>query len=190
MTSPPIDTNPHWFLVRTEMRRENTANERLSSQGYQIYFPRISRRVRRQGKRIRQIFPLFPQYLFLQLLTGEQSIAPVRSTKGVLGIVKFGASYAIVPDRIVSLLQKKAHPETGLYHIEERRLWPNKPIRVNGGTFDGLEGIFLRDCGEDRVLILLSVLGQSTPVKIPETQVEPLAPAPRSREPVTRAAAA
>lgn len=170
------------------MRRENTANVRLSSQGYEIYFPRISRRVRRKGKRLRQIFPLFPQYLFLKLLTGSQSIAPVRSTKGVLGVVKFGAEYAVVPDGIVIALQKKAHPTTGLYHLEERRLWPNKPVRINGGVFENFEGIFLRECSEDRVLILLDIIGQSTPVKIPEALVEAIQPSGK-RESVTRAVA-
>lgn len=184
--SPTIDTLPHWFLVRTEMRRENTAMSRLLSQSYDIYFPRISRRVRRKGKRLRQIFPLFPQYLFLRLRTGEQSISPVRSTKGVLGVVKFGSEYAVVPDSIVESLRAKADIRTGLHHIEERRLWPNKPVRVNGGTFDGFEGIFLRECGEDRVLILLDIIGQSTPVKIPEALVEAIQPG--KRESVTRVA--
>jgi hypothetical protein len=37
---------------------------------------------------------------------------------------------------------------------------------------EGLEGIFVRSCGEDRVLILLTILGHERTVQLPEYSIE------------------
>lgn len=163
-----------WFLILTRAQRERETHARLLHEGYGSYFPRLVKRCRRRGKRMRLISPLFPRYLFLRLLVGAQDLHHVKLTRGVLGIVRFGEDYAIVPDGVVARIQARENPQTGLYHWEERRLRPHMGVRVTGGPFEGIEGVFLRDCGADRVLVLMSVMGVSTPVTVSEEWVEPL----------------
>ena len=162
-----------WYLLRTKSGDESTAQCHLERQGYRAYCPWLVRRRRLRGRRVRTVDPLFPQYLFVELVLGVQDLGPVHSTRGVLAIVRFGLEYAIVPAYVITQLHERADPRTGMHHLEERRLTPHSTVRITGGTFFGLEGVFLRDCGSDRVLVLLSVLGQATPVAIGEGLVEP-----------------
>lgn len=150
-----------WYLVRSKPNAEGTAHRNLVRQGYEAYLPRLSKSLPRRGQWRDRVVPLFPGYLFLGLDEGRQALAPVHSTLGVAGIVRFGANYAIVPDEIVGELRSLANPQTGLHRITlPARLAPGTQVRIFAGPFHGLEGVFQREAGEDRAIVLLSVLGQ------------------------------
>ncbi len=108
---------------------------------------------------------LFPRYLFVQLDTAWQSLSPIRSTVGVAGIVRFGREAAVVPDGIVDALVRKADPESGLHRMSERpTLSRGSRVTILSGTFEGVEGIFEREDGPGRAVILLDLLGRHTQV--------------------------
>jgi transcriptional antiterminator RfaH len=156
-----------WYLVRTKPNAEATALRNLERQGYEAYLPRLSQSLPWRGHWRERVVPLFPGYLFLRIDEGRQALAPVHSTLGVAGMVRFGANYAVVPDGIVRDLRSLADPETGLHRLAPpARLVPGTRVRIVAGPFDGLEGIFQRAAGEDRAIVLLSVLGQSASVGV------------------------
>jgi transcription antitermination factor NusG len=62
-----------------------------------------------------------------------------------------------------------------LHRLESRALRRGSPVSIVGGAFDGLEGIFEREEGEERSVILLSLLGRSTPVRLHPRFVVPAA---------------
>lgn len=173
----PLCTIQRWYLIRTKSGDEEVARTHLLEQGYGSYFPQVMRRRRVRGKRVRQIDPLFPRYVFLQLLIGQQDLTAVKSTRGVLNIVRFGDEYATVPDRVVEALRDRAHPTTGMHLVAAPLVANITPVRIIDfqSPFGGLEGLFVRECGEDRVLVLLNLIGQETRVEISEDLVEPLA---------------
>ena len=70
-------------------------------QGYEVNLPRLAQAVRRHGRWLEQVVAFFPRYLFLRLNEGSQALGPVRSTVGVASIVRFGSSYATVPDQLI-----------------------------------------------------------------------------------------
>jgi transcriptional antiterminator RfaH len=130
--------------------------------------------VRRHGHWHECVAPLFPRYLFLQLREGRQALSPVRSSIGVAGIVRFGASYAIVSDQIMSDLRLREDPETGLHRLAKRPcLARGSPVHIATGPFEGLDGVFEREAGSDRVVVLLNLLGQDAQVRIPADFVLP-----------------
>ena len=163
-----------WHVIRSKPRCESTAQTHLERQGFRTYFPRILQPTRVRGRWVDRIEPLFPRYLFLQLDIEKQSLAPVRSTVGVTDIVRFGAEYATVLDEVVQELMNRAEPETGLCRLRERLFERGANVRVSEGAFSGLEGVFECYEGEERVLILLEVLGPQTRVRIPIDQVVPV----------------
>jgi transcriptional antiterminator RfaH len=161
-----------WYVVHTKPLGEATARLNLERQGYDVYFPRLQQSSRRRS-RMRQIVPLFPRYLFLHFEEGQQSLAPVHSTLGVAAVVRFGVRYAIVPDEVITNLQLRADPVSGLHHSSESALAPYTPVTVTGGPFESLEGLFARSEGSDRVLILLKLLGHEARVQVPADMIEP-----------------
>jgi len=171
--SQGTSTRIRWYLVRTKARGETTALKHLERQGFCVYFPRILQPRRVRSRWVDSVQPLFPRYLFLQLDVVRQSFRPVRSTVGVTNIVRFGDEYAIVPDEVVQELMNNADPETGLYRLREPPFVHGEQVRISEGPFDGLQGVFERYDGEERVVILLEVMGRVTEVRMALEQVIP-----------------
>jgi transcriptional antiterminator RfaH len=163
-----------WYLIHTKPLSEAVAQTNLIRQGYEIYFPRLLRSVHRHGRFLDEIVALFPRYLFLRLSEGDQSLGPVRSSVGVSSVVRFGSSYAVIPDGLVWELKTRADPVSGLHRVVHRpSLASGTKVSITMGSFKGLDGIFERDAGADRVVVLLSVLGQDVPVLLPACVVLP-----------------
>ena len=162
-----------WYLILTKPSGEETARANLERQGYRTYFPRLRQRKLYRGRWVERISALFPRYLFLQLNTGQQSLGPVRSTLGVAAAVRFGSEYAIVPVTVVEGLMQRADPESGLHELKRPLFELGAAVRVMSGTFAGLEGIFEREIGEDRVVVLFKLLGRESPIRLPAGFVVP-----------------
>ena len=163
-----------WFLVFTKPSGEQTAKVNLERQGYCVYHPRLLRPSLHRGQWVDRIVSLFPRYLFIQLDVVRQSLAPVRSTLGVANIVRFGTQSTVVPDPVVAALIHRSDPASGLHHLNRAKPFETgSRVNVIAGTFEGLDGIFERDDGSERVVVLLKLLGQDTPVSVPSRHVVP-----------------
>lgn len=173
-SSPALRQFLHWFLVFTKPTGEGTAKLNLERQGYRVYHPRLVRTALYRGRWIERIVSLFPRYLFVQLDAEHQSLAPVRSTLGVVGVVRFGSDAAIVPDAVVAGLMHKADPESGLHRLAGGSPFePGGRVNIIRGPFEGLDGIFQREAGEERVIVLLTLLGRDTPVGVSSGHIVP-----------------
>jgi transcriptional antiterminator RfaH len=163
-----------WYLIHTKPLCEGLAQTNLERQAYQVYLPRATQAVRCNGHWQDRIVALFPRYLFLRLSEGRQSLGPVRFTTGVANVVRFGSKYTIVPDAVIRDLLARADAVTGLHRLgRASRLAPGTPVRIRRGPFDGLEGVFEREAGADRVVVLLNLLGQAVSAHVPGDSVRP-----------------
>jgi transcriptional antiterminator RfaH len=161
-----------WYLIHAKPAGEREAQRHLQRQGYQTYFPRLLQTIRRNGQPHAQISPLFPRYLFLHLDEGRQCLTPVRSTSGVANIVRFGMRFATVPDEIIRQLRAREDPESGLHSLRPPSAFgPGMPVRIAGGAFAGLEGVFERTEAVNRVVVLLKLLGEERQVRFPAEMV-------------------
>lgn len=163
-----------WYLILTKPSGEASAQVNLERQNYEVYFPRLLQTVRLAGRWRERIAALFPRYLFVQLEEGRQSLSPIRSTVGVVDVVRFGTRYAAVPDDVVRDLRERADPQSGLHQLGRRvPFLRGSPVRITAGPFDGLDGVFERQAGAERVVVLLKLLGQYASVRIPAGFVLP-----------------
>jgi transcriptional antiterminator RfaH len=163
-----------WYLVHTKPSREAIAQDNLERQGFEVYFPRLKHIVRWGRRTTERVSALFPRYLFLRLDEGRQSLRPVHSTLGVASVVRFGLQYTSVPEAVIAELQLRADPESGLHRLSNAAvLVHGTKVRISAGAFDGLEGVFQRPAGADRVVVLLNLLGQDTAVHVPALCVQP-----------------
>jgi transcriptional antiterminator RfaH len=174
LRSSGVATALSWFLILTKPAGEQVAQSNLERQGFRVYYPRLLRPSLRRGHWTDRIVSLFPRYLFVQLDAARQSLAPVRSTLGVSGIIRFGHEAAVVPDSIIDALQKRADPTSGLHRLaSDGPFKTGARVSVIAGAFQGLEGIFERETGEERAIVLLDLLGKATPVRVPLAYVAP-----------------
>lgn len=161
-----------WYLVYTKPRQERIARTNLERQGYEVYLPLTREQRRRQGKRAILITPLFPRYLFIHLDRQTDNWGPIRSTLGVVSLVKFTHTPAPVPEDLVLALHAREDAE-GLLPPAESRLRRGSRVRILDGSLAGYEGIFLASSGRDRVVILLDIMGKHARTVIDANAVEP-----------------
>lgn len=160
-----------WYLVYAKPRAERVAEENLARQGYTTYLPRMCVQRRRSGQLATFVQPLFPRYLFVQLNAVVDNLAPIRSTVGVSGLVRFGMDPARVPEYLVSMLQSQDDAD-GIHRVLSPEFHEGDTVRVAQGALEGCEGIFLARTNRERVWVLLKIAGRYTQVGLPPDHLE------------------
>jgi transcriptional antiterminator RfaH len=172
LKKPAGDTARSWYLVYCKPRQESVARENLARQGYETYLPFLREARRRQGKRVSVVAPMFPRYLFIHLSSETDNWAPIRSTLGVVSLVRFGRAAARVPDGLIGALRSREDAQ-GIQILPVEEYKPGSRVRITQGGFAGYEGIFQAASGRDRVTVLLNVLGRSARTTVDSASIEP-----------------
>jgi transcriptional antiterminator RfaH len=160
---------PHWYAVFTKPRSEAQATEQLQNQQYVGFFPKIRVLKRRAGQVKTLEEAMFPRYVFVRLTPGADNFAPIRSTRGVIDLVRFGGRPAYLPDDFIENLQRCC--TDGAIDFTDDGLSPGEQIEVAHGPFEGAIGSLAKIKAEDRVIVLLNVMGRQTQVDLPRDSV-------------------
>lgn len=161
-----------WYLVYCKPRQETVARENLARQGYETYLPFMRDARRRRGRRTTVIAPMFPRYLFIHLSSQTDNWGPIRSTLGVVSIVRFGREAARVPDGLMTALRSREDAQ-GVQILPVEEYKPGSRVRITQGSFAGYEGIFQAASGRDRVTVLLDILGRDARTTVDSASIEP-----------------
>lgn len=155
----------HWYLVQTRPHSERKAAEHLKRQGFATYLPCFLKR-RRHARRIETVTaPLFPRYLFVDVDRTTQRWLSIYSTIGVSTLVCNGNTPAEVPPAIIQSL--RAREVSGLVAVEQRaRFAPGAPVRIVDGAFADCLGLYDGMSDQERVTVLLELLGRKVRVVI------------------------
>lgn len=157
---------PFWFAVFSKPRREMEATEQLERQGFSTFLPRVRVRRRLRGQWRAVVEPMFPRYLFLQAIPGLDDLRPIRSTYGVVGLVRFGGEPHPVSEALIIELQRLCAVDDGALNLPEP-LAPGSRVRILEGPFAGYEAALLSRNGNNRARVLLQLLGQVHAVQVP-----------------------
>jgi transcriptional antiterminator RfaH len=162
-----------WYVVHAKTRQERLAAEHLTRQHYHVYLPLLRTPKRRRDHWRDVIEPLFPGYLFIRVDLHLQNTAPIRSTHGVLGLVRFGGEPKPVPiDLVEYLLAAETDPEGTIR--QEHLFQSGDRVEIASGPLAGLKGIFLAASGQERAHLLLDLLGRSNRVVVSQHQLLPV----------------
>lgn len=157
-----------WYLINSKPKQERRAEEHLKNQEINCVLPIIGVEKIIRGKRQKVIEALFPGYLFVELQTNGQDWAKIRSTRGVRDFVRFGGVPGRVPDSVLEHLQlldaTYAQPETNAPSTGDK-------VVITEGPFKDLEGIFKISNGEERSIVLLTILGKVTEMELENTKL-------------------
>ncbi|MEE4379904.1 MAG: transcription/translation regulatory transformer protein RfaH [Candidatus Competibacteraceae bacterium] len=164
-----------WYVAHTKPRQELRAKDHLERQGFKCFLPLIKQKRIRKSQRIERIEAFFPRYMFLHLDLARDGISPIRSTQGVIGLVRFGDRVADVPEPLIENLLAAIDAQSGLIGIPERTFKQGEAVVIETGSFAGLQGIFQAPRGEDRAAILLEILGSSREVVVARDALAPVA---------------
>ncbi len=152
----------NWYLIQTKPQQEQIASQNLSNQNYTIFYPKAIIK----GKTV----PLFPRYLFIELDDKSQNWTPIRSTKGVANFVRFGLTFAKVPNKIINMIriqqQQTIEKMINIYSHQKGDM-----VEIQTGAFKGQQAIFQNYNSNDRIAILLKIIGQHQEIVLNENEV-------------------
>ena len=161
-----------WHVIHTKVREEFRALENLQNQGYEVFLPTCQVQ-KKQHQAIRLVIePLFSRYLFIRLSDVTSNWFPIRSTRGVSELLRFGKSVdpVVIPDTIVDCLKERCSHEEPLHELFKQ----GELLQITQGPFKGLLGFFeklqtLPD-GLSRALLLVEILGsvQKLQIQLPQ----------------------
>ena len=155
------------------MRQEQNTDMAFTVRGYKTYLP-LTLKDKRKGAQPKNIVePLFPRYLFVELIEGHDEFHPVTKIPGVVSIVKFGGQPAPVPASVIRELQAR-EDEQGI-HETQNDYQEGDAVRIKSGLFAGIEGIVKARNGEGRVLALMEIMGEQQ-VSLNRRDIEPITP--------------
>ncbi len=156
-----------WYVVHTPAQAEETARAHLARQGFTAFLPQYLRR-RRHARRIDWVrAPLFPRYLFVAMDIARMRWRAVSSTIGVSRLVCHGDRPASVPAGVVEEIMAQ-RDEAGLVRLAARIPFEKgELIQVVSGALTDAIGLFECMTDEERVIMLLDLLGRQVRVKLP-----------------------
>lgn len=151
----------HWYAVQCKGGESFRAEEHLKAQGFEVFHPTWTVEKHYRGQLREAIEPIFPFYLFIKLDEHIDNWGPIRSTRGVLKLVRFGTYPLKVDPHLIEALKQRT-PEA-----QDQKLKAGDKVYITRGPFKDLEAVFNARKGEDRVIILLNLLQKQQRLSIP-----------------------
>ena|SRR5690554_983146 len=162
-----------WFVVNTKPRQEQVALDNLQRQGYHAYLPRIVMQKRRRDQWHSVSEPLFPGYVFVQLTLGQDNTAPIRSTLGARGLVRFGAHTPSLDNSLIDWFKQQEQQQYEQPKTASDLFKPGAPVTILNGPFAGLQAVYEMPKSTDRALLLISILGRQTQIQCELNNIVP-----------------
>jgi len=154
-----------WYLIKTKPRQEKIAKQNLENQDYRTFCP--------MAKINNRLVVLFPSYLFIQLNEKTQNWSPINSTKGVSYFVKFGLNFAKVPTSVIEFIKANQHITTDKIK-NLNKFKPGDKVQISDGAFKNWMAIFKCYKSDERVILLMNLLGREQSLNIKEESVTAL----------------
>lgn len=163
--SPATREMQPWYIVQLKPNAEAVAARNLQRQGVQVFAPFEEIASRKGTEMVQARKSLFPGYLFVSFDPETVGWRTVNSTMGVSRLVRFAEDRpAQVPPGLISSLMGRCNPSGKL--LPPCFLHEGDAVHVTGGPLAGLIGTVEQLAPNQRIRILLDILGKSTRVAI------------------------
>ena len=147
----------NWYLIKTKPRQEKTAILNLENQKYTTYCPIVII----NNKQV----VLFPGYIFIHLDKSKEDWSPIRSTKGIVNFVRFGLNFAQIPDNVIEFIKaNQLSNKEKLINLNKFK--PGDKVQISDGVFKNCIAIFESFKSDERVILLMNILGQQQAINI------------------------
>ncbi len=165
-TPPNSSVEPlrEWAVVNTQPHREAMAFAHLTRQGFEVYYPKMIKKVRSGRVTIDAPRPMFPGYAFVRWDDSVHRWRAILSTRGVKTLVCCGDQPSFIAnDFIDGLMEREIE---GVIQRPSGKFQIGQSVRMSGGPFDGLVSKVIGLEEHDRVIVLMQMLQRQVRVKV------------------------
>ena len=160
----------HWYVAHTSANHEKQIAKQLEQRSVGHFLPLYESVRRRKDRAVKLQLPLFPGYIFLQLILRDR--LKVLQIPGVARLVGFGGKPLALADEEIESLRRA--------QFEGVRLEPHpflkigRRVQVIAGPLAGREGILKRWKGGLRVLLSIELIQRSVLADVDISSVIPI----------------
>jgi transcriptional antiterminator NusG len=148
----------------------------LTQKTYHAFLPKLEVWSKRKDRRKKILIPMFPGYLFVELLSLENEVKlDVLKTFGVVRILgkPRGAEPIAIPDAKIDAIQRIVHSKVEVQQFQYPKV--GEPARIIDGPFKGVEGLVLKtDYDKELFVIGIELLQRSVAIKLEGFQISRL----------------
>jgi transcription termination/antitermination protein NusG len=180
-TVDEVDTGRRWYVIHTYSGYENKVKtnleHRITSMDmgdkiYQVLVPTEEEIEIKNGKRHPVERKVFPGYVLVEMIMGDDSWYVVRNTPGVTSFVGSGNKPTPLTDGEVRAILRQIKLDAPKYKVAFTK---GEAVRVTDGPFTDLHGVVDEVNPErNKVKVLVSIFGRETPVELDFLQIEKL----------------
>jgi len=165
-----------WYAVHTRSRHEEMVFLGLTQKAFNAFLPKLEVWSKRKDRRKKILIPMFPGYLFVELLSLENEVkVDVLKTFGVVRILgkPRGTEPIAIPDATIDAIQRIVHSKVEVQQFQYPKV--GEPARIIDGPFKGVEGLVLKtDYNKELFVIGIELLQRSVAIKLEGFQISRL----------------
>ncbi len=176
-----------WYVVHTQSGYEKKAKlslqQRIRNAKMEEYFGDLEKEILipteevveiRKGEKRKSEKKFFPGYMFIRMVLNEKTWHLVRNTPKITGFIGSGKKPSPVPESEIRKITLQM--EEGIQRPSSKLVFePGEEVRVIEGPFTNFSGIIEEVNPEkNRLRVMVSIFGRSTPVELDFSQVEKL----------------
>ncbi len=149
----PQATSPSWYVMRAYKCEKKAEDILLGPDGLQHFIPKQYALRVYHGVKSKRLVPVIPSLVFVQAT--KEEIVDFKIIHNNLQFVMWekttGTEHLIVPDEQMENFIKVAshyNESTTYYKPEELNIEKGTRVRIHGGEFDGVTGIYMQVKGK------------------------------------------
>ncbi len=161
-----------WFVVQTNPKEEEIACIVLRQSKIEVYQPWMQKYVFHARKKTLKRYPLFPNYIFVQVEPNEEELHKIRWCRGVRRILLDNYQPIPIDAEFIVSLHSLEEEESGIIK-KPVDFMPGDVVRVKSGPMKDLYGVFEAwGSDEGRVRILVEMVNNRAKVVMHSSLIE------------------
>lgn len=162
-----------WYALYTRSRHEDLVHLGLSQKAFHAFLPKIEVWSKRKDRRKKILLPMFPGYLFIELLSlDNETKVNVLKTFGVVRLL--GAPHhpdpIPIPDEKIDAIRRIVASKVEVQHFQYPKV--GEPARIIDGPFAGIEGVVLNtDFAKELFVVSIELLQRSVAIRLEGFQI-------------------
>ena len=149
----------HWYAVRVTYSRELFFKEYLDAEGIENYIPMRYEYVVRKERRLRKLVPAVHNLVFVR--STRERMDEIKNKSGMNIPIRYimdreTRQPIVIPDsQMRSFIAVSGTYDQAVLYLEptELNLSQGTRVRITGGIFEGVEGVFVRVRHDRRVVV-------------------------------------
>ena len=170
---PPLNSAPQessWYAVHTMARHEKRVAAQFEEKRVCTFLPLLGQIHRWSDRRVKVEVPMFGCYAFVRIGQTVEERLKVLRTPGVLGFVGSERQGTPIPEEQIESLRIAINGKIPCF--PHAFISAGRRVRIRGGSLDGVEGILVRQGGDQSLILSVELLKRSVAIRVEGYDIE------------------